>query len=325
MPHQMRWLAAVLLILLAVPASAGAPVAPDPDPHGGWVTYHWAGAFSAYNFHDLKLSYGGRLEFSADYMNQPVRVAYDLTSEEMAYVRSIIAPISTLEGTRISRMADDVGRSSLRVRLPDGRVGRLDWELTDQPDLLVWTGFVRSLAEKERYRLALRLDNLHLARDIAWLSDGVGRLFRPEELRDQLWAIVEQRPLIGYGPLKATFPLGDAVSALARWDSPEEWAGHVLKATEGLPPDDKLRVAAALSQYVTNFAKDRPWGRLTPFFVAQLRYARSLPAVEPLDQDWRYQARVHVEAAVRALADPRTFADPRAKAALGDAQLADAP
>ena len=120
-------------------------------------------------------------------------------------------------------------------------------------------------------------------------------------------------------------PLGAIVTALSCWDSPEEWAGHVLKVTEGLSPDDNLRVAAALSEYVINSAKDRPWSRLTPFFVAQLHYARSVPAVEPLDQDWRYQARVGVEAAVRALADPRTFADPRAKAALGDAQLADAP
>jgi hypothetical protein len=325
MPHRTWWLAAVLVVLLVVPASAAAPVAPDPNPKEGWVTYHWWGGLSPFNPYDLALSTRGHLELRTKYQNQFVHATYDLTPAELAYLRSLVAPLTALEGTKISQYATCVGYSSLRVRRPDGAVVRLDWEYSAQPDVLAWTRFVGSLTEKERYRLALRPDSDRLATDLTYLSDGLSQMFRPEELRDQLWAIVEQRPLLKYSARNDRGPLGEVLAALSRWDSPEEWAGHVLKVTEGLSPDDSLRVAAALSEYVINSAKDRPWGRLTPFFVAQLRYARSLPALEPVDQDWRNQARVHVEAAVRALADPRTFADPRAKAALGDTQMADAP
>jgi hypothetical protein len=215
-------------------------------------------------------------------------------------------------------MATDVGNSSLRIRRPDGAVQRLDWVHTGEPNVIAWQQFVWRLAQKEYYRQALCLGNARLSSDMRGLPGDIGRVFRPEELREQIWRIVDQEPLIGYDPLKDSSPLGDALALLSLWDAPEEWAGHVLQVTEGLSRDDRLRAAHALSSYVINHAEDRPWQRLTPFFVDALRDARSVPSPRPGDERWQDSARANVEAAVRVLAGRGSLGDPRARAALAD-------
>jgi hypothetical protein len=313
------WLAAGVSVGVCAPvARRSVPEAPEPEPDGGWVTFHWEGGLSPYGQVDLKLSAGGVLEFATEHMKQPAKAVYQLTPAEVMYLRSLIVPLHALDGKGISQMATDVGNSSLRIRRPDGAVQRLDWVHTDQPDVIAWRHFVWRLAQKEYYRRAVRLDNRRLSSDMRGLSSDIGRMFRPEELREQIWRIVEQRPLIGYDPLKDTSPLGDALGVLSLWDSPEERAGHVLQVTESLSPDDKLRAAHALSSYVINHAEDRPWQRLTPFSVEALRYAGSIPGPRPGHERWQDSTRANVKAAVRVLAGPGSPGDPRARAALAD-------
>lgn len=311
-------LVSVAISLVVVPALAAEPrnAAADPDPNGGWVTYLHALALSPYRYLDLELSASGKLRFATEYMRQRSETTYQLTPGELAYVRTLIAPLVALDSRSISRMATDVGTSSLRIRQADGTVVRLDWVHTEQPDLRAWAQFVfYGLAEKERYRLSLRPDNERLYSDLAGLRYDLGRVFRPQELREQLWRLVETQPLRGYKPLNDRGPLGEAIAMLGRLETPEEWAGRGMAAMSKLSADDRLRTASALSHYVNSAASDLPWSRWTPFFLEALRYARSMPAPPPGGHSWQQSARVMVGAAVQRLAEPREGpGDPRAQA-----------
>jgi hypothetical protein len=300
------------LLLFTVEGSAaesGQAQAPD----GQWLFYRCEGGLSAYRYWELTVCEDRSATFRMEYLSEPVELSLRLSEGEMTYLAELTAPLRGLNGASISQIATDVGRSVVRVGRGE-EATMLEWVHTEQPDLRALREFVARLAAKERCRLLLASEKPEVIYDATHeVLSNVDRIFRPADLRNQLWEVVERWPLAGLGGLHNRSTLANAVMALGDLEPREEWAGRTMAAVSRLSREDQLFAVIALAPYIVNeYHEGTPWAELTPLLVEQLQLARATPERQ---RSWREKrAIVDLTAALRAIDDAR------AKAALQTAE-----